>query len=107
MKSTPDMRARARELATPPRDDFDRAVLAVLDDFDAALTLAGNARREAIEECAKVAETLPVYLVWTAAAEAKGERGELFPAPFGGKIAAAIRALEAKSDGEESEAKHG
>ena len=35
MKSTPEMRARARELATPPRDDFDRAVLAILDDFDA------------------------------------------------------------------------
>jgi len=32
--STPEMRARLRELATPPRDDFDRAVAIVLDDFD-------------------------------------------------------------------------
>lgn len=36
--STPEMRARTRELATPPRDDFDRAVIAVLDDFDAIET---------------------------------------------------------------------
>ncbi len=32
--STPEMRSRIRELATPPRDDFDRAILIVLDDFD-------------------------------------------------------------------------
>lgn len=32
--STPEMRARLRELATPPRDDFDRAVNIVVDDFD-------------------------------------------------------------------------
>jgi hypothetical protein len=32
--STPEMRNRIRELATPPRDDFDRAVLIVLDDFE-------------------------------------------------------------------------
>ena len=34
MKSTPEMRAQARELAIPPRDDYDHAVLAILDDFD-------------------------------------------------------------------------
>lgn len=34
MQSTKSMRDRARELASPPRDDFDRAVLAILDDFD-------------------------------------------------------------------------
>jgi uncharacterized protein with PIN domain len=33
LKSTPEMRNRARELAQPIRDDFDRAVLAILDDF--------------------------------------------------------------------------
>jgi uncharacterized protein with PIN domain len=33
MKSTPKMRQRARELALPIRDDFDRAVIAILDDF--------------------------------------------------------------------------
>jgi hypothetical protein len=33
-KSTPEMRARIRELATG-RDDFDRAVIALLDDFEA------------------------------------------------------------------------
>lgn len=32
--STPEMRARIRELAYPPRDDFDRAVLALLRDFE-------------------------------------------------------------------------
>lgn len=38
-KSTPEMRARARELATSGGylDDYDRAVLAILDDFDALL----------------------------------------------------------------------
>ena len=33
-KSTPEMRERIRELATG-RDDFDRAVIALLDDFEA------------------------------------------------------------------------
>lgn len=38
-KSTPAMRLRARELATAggAMDDYDRAVLAILDDFDALL----------------------------------------------------------------------
>jgi hypothetical protein len=44
MKSTPAMRARARELATATRtDDYDRAVLAVLDDFD---TVSAELERE-------------------------------------------------------------
>ena len=34
LASTPEMRGRIRELATPARDDFDRAVLIVLDDFE-------------------------------------------------------------------------
>lgn len=34
MKSTDAMRQRVRELAMPIRDDYDRAVLAVLDDFE-------------------------------------------------------------------------
>ena len=34
MKSTPEMRQRVRELATPPRDDFDIAVLHVLNDLE-------------------------------------------------------------------------
>ncbi len=33
-ESTPEMRNRLRKMATPPRDDFERAVLMVLDDFD-------------------------------------------------------------------------
>ena len=33
MESTPAMRARLKELASPPRDDFDGAVLAVLVDM--------------------------------------------------------------------------
>lgn len=38
-KSTPEMRARARELAKAGGyvDDYDRAVLAILDDFEALL----------------------------------------------------------------------
>jgi hypothetical protein len=32
--STPEMRNRIRELAKPWADDFDRAVLIVLDDLD-------------------------------------------------------------------------
>jgi len=38
-KSTPAMRQRARELAGSGSymDDYDRAVLAILDDFDALL----------------------------------------------------------------------
>lgn len=34
MDSTEAMRARVKELATPARDDYDRAVLCVLRDFD-------------------------------------------------------------------------
>jgi hypothetical protein len=34
MQSTDAMRKRVRELATPPRDDFDRAVLCVLNDLE-------------------------------------------------------------------------
>jgi hypothetical protein len=33
-RSNPAMRARIRELARPDRDDYDRAVIAVLDDFE-------------------------------------------------------------------------
>jgi hypothetical protein len=44
LKSTPAMRDRAREFAkTPNMDDYDRAVLAVLDDFDA---VSGELERE-------------------------------------------------------------
>jgi hypothetical protein len=35
--STPQMRARIEELASPPRDDFDRAVLMLLADFNRLL----------------------------------------------------------------------
>ena len=35
--STVQMRERIRELAYPPRDDFDRAVLAVTDDYERLL----------------------------------------------------------------------
>lgn len=36
--STPEMRARIRELAHPPRDDFDRAVLALAGDYERLIT---------------------------------------------------------------------
>ena len=35
MRSTPEMRARIRELMTDPQDDYDRAVECVLNDFEA------------------------------------------------------------------------
>jgi hypothetical protein len=38
MRTTPEMRARLRELSCPETgDDYDRAVLALLDDFDELL----------------------------------------------------------------------
>jgi hypothetical protein len=40
--STPEMRARIRELAYPSRDDFDRAVMALLADYE-RLVLCANA----------------------------------------------------------------
>lgn len=51
MKSTPQMRARARELATPPRDDFDRAVLAALDDLEDMLRPCGECHLKPNEVC--------------------------------------------------------
>lgn len=40
MKSTPEMRARLRELSQPEGDDYDRAVVMVLDDLDARVQFA-------------------------------------------------------------------
>ena len=40
MKSTQAMRDRIRELAHPNRDDFDRAVIAALDDLEGILVTA-------------------------------------------------------------------
>lgn len=55
MQSTPEMRARARELAQQPvMDDYDRAVLAVLDDFD-ALTAQHALANDSWYKAAKVA----------------------------------------------------
>lgn len=49
MKSTPEMRARIRELMTEPQDDYDRAVECVLDDLEAILSVAqGSPDRDAI-----------------------------------------------------------
>jgi hypothetical protein len=50
-KSTDAMRDRARELATPPRDDFDRAVLAILDDFD---RLQASAVAQQVDDAVKL-----------------------------------------------------
>lgn len=43
MKSTQAMRDRIRELADPSRDDFDRAVIAALDDLEGILVTAPRA----------------------------------------------------------------
>lgn len=37
MKSTPEMRARIRELMRPAQDDYDRAVACVLDDLESLI----------------------------------------------------------------------
>ena len=44
--STAAMRARIRDLATPDRDDFDRAVLLVLSDFERLLAFYEARRAE-------------------------------------------------------------
>jgi hypothetical protein len=36
MKSTKEMRDRARELSMPNRDDYDRAVVCIIDDLETA-----------------------------------------------------------------------
>ena len=53
MKSTQAMRDRIRELATPERDDFDRAVLAVVDDLEAIKLSLGQT------ECQELKRYLP------------------------------------------------
>lgn len=40
LKTTRAMRERIRELANPIRDDFDRAVLAALDDLEGIIVTA-------------------------------------------------------------------
>jgi hypothetical protein len=50
MESTAAMRARIRELATG-RDDFDRAVLAVLDDLEQLLRPCGECHLPPNEVC--------------------------------------------------------
>jgi len=40
LRSTRAMRERIRELANPPRDDFDRAVNAVLHDLEGIIITA-------------------------------------------------------------------
>lgn len=50
-KSTQAMRDRARELANPPRDDFDRAVLCIVDHLEAALRPCGECHLQPGERC--------------------------------------------------------
>lgn len=51
MDSTKAMRERARELASPPRDDFDRAVICIIDDLEALLTPCGECHLKPGERC--------------------------------------------------------
>lgn len=46
LRSTPAMRARIRKLARPDRCDYDRAVVAVLDDLEMKLTGLRDAAAE-------------------------------------------------------------
>jgi len=64
MKSTPEMRARIRELMTDPQDDYDRAVECVLNDFEAleaalreiyTRSMAGGRNWVAVQDIARAA----------------------------------------------------
>lgn len=57
MKTTPAMRARIIELATPAQDDFDRAVLLMCDDFR-VLELKAENSQEAAKACLAEVEIL-------------------------------------------------
>jgi hypothetical protein len=46
LASTPEMRNRIRELASANLDDFDRAIVIVLDDFERLYRVYEAARRE-------------------------------------------------------------
>jgi hypothetical protein len=55
MKSTQAMRMRCRELSKPDRDDYDRAVICILDDFEALQAWVEEleaAREIDLRECA-------------------------------------------------------
>ena len=52
--STDPMRKRLRELADPDLDDFDRAVVIVLDDFERLLAWYEAARMDSNEELVAV-----------------------------------------------------
>lgn len=51
MKSTQAMRDRCRELSNSERDDYDRAVICVLDDLEALLRPCGECHLQAGERC--------------------------------------------------------
>jgi hypothetical protein len=51
MKSTKAMRDRIRELSNSERDDYDRAVLCVVDDLEVLLTPCGECHLHPGERC--------------------------------------------------------
>lgn len=87
MKSTPEMRARIRELMTSPIDDYDRAVGCVLDDLehmlmtrqDVASALPAKMRREEFEAVPLIASandqqqtSVITLLIWIENEAARG-----------------------------------
>ena len=51
MKSTQAMRDRCRELSKPHHDDYDRAVICILDDLEAMLRPCGECHLQPGERC--------------------------------------------------------
>jgi hypothetical protein len=63
MKTTDAMRRRLRELSKPESDDYDRAVVALLDDFDAAIVAADGILAPMTMEFGRILEEAPNQLV--------------------------------------------
>ena len=55
MRSTPEMRARIRELMTDPQDDYDRAVECVLDDIEVLEPMFDRAVTRGLEQVDRIA----------------------------------------------------
>jgi len=78
MRSTPEMRARIRELMTYPHDDYDRAVECALNDFEAleaALAMIVlSSKDSASVEIARAALDPTAHIDWDILAEERLEQ---------------------------------
>jgi hypothetical protein len=51
MKSTKAIRDRCRELSKPDQDDYDRAVMAIIDDLESLIRTCGECHMRPGERC--------------------------------------------------------